>query len=325
MGKKTIESIEDLAGKESRAWVETLPVEKKAVLLAAGRKNPAWNFAPLSFPVLWFASAGLMAAFPAWPVQVAGTIAIAYCIHGLWNLMHKGTHGNITYNPRVDRLIAFLAGLPALFSVTAYQTIHLVHHDCNRLKNDPQDLGNLSENPRMLSVLFYALLLAGTLLAIFLIPVSALNIANRKQRRDIWTELILMVLIYAGVLILAIRFNWFPDLAHYWLIPLLVTSLFGNVRAWAEHGLLPAGDPLTQTRTITSSKLVSFLFLNANYHLEHHLFPGMPWYRLPEVHRLLREDYAAAGTSIYRSYLKFLWQAARIGVHGYTPKQDIDS
>ena len=26
-----------------------------------------------------------------------------------------------------------------------------------------------------------------------------------------------------------------------------------------------------------------FLFLNSNYHLEHHYFPGVPFYRLPQV------------------------------------------
>jgi len=32
---------------------------------------------------------------------------------------------------------------------------------------------------------------------------------------------------------------------------------------------------------------------NENYHLEHHLYPGVPWYRLSEVHAALREELAA--------------------------------
>jgi fatty acid desaturase len=30
-----------------------------------------------------------------------------------------------------------------------------------------------------------------------------------------------------------------------------------------------------------------FAFLNSNYHLEHHYFPGVPLYRLPAVQRAL--------------------------------------
>lgn len=45
---------------------------------------------------------------------------------------------------------------------------------------------------------------------------------------------------------------------------------------------------------------------NLNYHLEHHLFPGVPWYHLPKVHALLKDEFRAAGASVYRSYTEFL-------------------
>jgi fatty acid desaturase len=60
---------------------------------------------------------------------------------------------------------------------------------------------------------------------------------------------------------------------------------------------------------------------NLNYHLEHHLFPAVPWYNLPHVHRLLQEDYRAAGSFIYRSYLRFCWDAVRGGVHREAPRR----
>jgi fatty acid desaturase len=93
----------------------------------------------------------------------------------------------------------------------------------------------------------------------------------------------------------------------------------GNVRGWAEHALTVPGELLTETRTVTSNRLFSFLNVNLNYHLEHHLFPGVPWYNLPKVHRILRDDYAQAGASIYRSYTRFLYDAFRAGVHGVAP------
>ena len=67
--------------------------------------------------------------------------------------------------------------------------------------------------------------------------------------------------------------------------------MFGNVRSWAEHALTRPGDPLTCTRTVTSNRVVSFLMCNLNYHLEHHLFPGVPWYNLPALHALLADEY----------------------------------
>ena len=92
-----------------------------------------------------------------------------------------------------------------------------------------------------------------------------------------------------------------------------------NVRGWSEHMLTRPGHPLTHTRTVTSNGVVRFFMCNLNYHLEHHLFPGIPWYNLPRVHALLQDDYARAAASVYRSYVVFLWDALRVGVHGHAP------
>ena len=76
------------------------------------------------------------------------------------------------------------------------------------------------------------------------------------------------------------------------------------------------GHPLIQTRTVTSNAFVSFFMCNLNYHLEHHLFPAMPWYHLPRLHRLLQDDYRKAGSVVYRSYVRFIWDAVNTGPYG---------
>jgi fatty acid desaturase len=48
---------------------------------------------------------------------------------------------------------------------------------------------------------------------------------------------------------------------------------------------------MMHTRTVTSNRVVSILMCNLNYHLEHHTFPGIPWYHLPLLHGLLAPEY----------------------------------
>jgi fatty acid desaturase len=100
---------------------------------------------------------------------------------------------------------------------------------------------------------------------------------------------------------------------------MLVVLVIVNVRGWSEHLLTAPGHALTRTRTVTSNHVVRFMLCNLNYHLEHHLFPSVPWYRLPRLHALLEDEILAAGAPVYRSYLRFLWDAARTGIHGLAP------
>ncbi len=51
-----------------------------------------------------------------------------------------------------------------------------------------------------------------------------------------------------------------------------------------------------------------FVFLNSNYHLEHHYFPGVPFYRLPELQRALTPFYERRG---------FRWRGYGSLVHGW--------
>jgi fatty acid desaturase len=78
-------------------------------------------------------------------------------------------------------------------------------------------------------------------------------------------------------------------------------------------GTLGSGNAVLRTRTVTSNRAVSFLMLNLNYHLEHHLFPQIPWYNLPRVHKLLQPNYESQGADVRRSYTAYLIQSLRQG------------
>ena len=77
-------------------------------------------------------------------------------------------------------------------------------------------------------------------------------------------------------------------LLQVWLIPGVIVGYISAVRALAQHALTESDDPLLASRTVHSNRIVAFLLLNENYHLEHHLFPEVPSYNLPRLRQLLR-------------------------------------
>ena len=57
-----------------------------------------------------------------------------------------------------------------------------------------------------------------------------------------------------------------------------------------EHTLCTEdANGLTNTRTTLTNRVVRLLMWNMPYHAEHHLYPSIPFHRLPDAHAMIRE------------------------------------
>jgi fatty acid desaturase len=61
-------------------------------------------------------------------------------------------------------------------------------------------------------------------------------------------------------------------------------------------------DHRLNTRTVRMCRINRFVYWNMNYHVEHHMFPMVPYHRLPELHEEIRHDLAPAYPSIWAAY-----------------------
>ena len=271
------------------------------------------------FVLLWFALGVIVMHYSHWAVRLIGYTLMGILIHGLGNFMHEGIHGNLFRSRRLNRWIGFLAGAPTLLPASAFGANHLLHHKYTRTDRDPDEMMYISDSPWLRTLFFYFWFFFGTIIFGFRVPYVVLTRCTPAERKAAFIERAIMTLALLGIVVAAYHFEFLNGVLHCWVIPLVVASLLGNVRGWAEHQLTIPNHPLTQTRTVTSSRWFSFFNINLNYHLEHHLFPGVPWYNLPRLHRLLLPEYEKAGASVYRSYFRFVWDAFRFGIHGITP------
>ena len=297
-------------------WYQNLDQDKKSAIRDLHRINLYWNLVGPLFLALWVGVGALVLSTPSWFVRLPGYALMGLLIHGMANLMHEGIHGSLFRNKHWDRWYGFVMGAPSLFCVSSYGVNHLLHHRHNRTPDDPDEFTNVSDNKLVLSVFYYVTLVIGVFLFLFRVPYVALRNGSTKQRRRVLMEHSIVILTAVTIVLVCWSTGRLAELAHVWLIPLMFAAILGNIRGWAEHTQTRPGHPLTETRTVTSNRLYSFLNINLNYHVEHHLFPGVPWYNLPKVHAVLLDDYKAAGTSIYPSYSRFLWDALRSGIHG---------
>lgn len=95
------------------------------------------------------------------------------------------------------------------------------------------------------------------------------------------------------------------------IVPLLLIGLPRLYGAWHHvlTGLLQHGgladntlDHRLNSRTVYINPVSRFIYWNMNYHVEHHMFPLVPYYNLPKLHELLKHDLPAPNASILDGY-----------------------
>ena len=103
------------------------------------------------------------------------------------------------------------------------------------------------------------------------------------------------------------------------ILPLMVIGLPRLYGAWHHvmTGLLQHGgladnviDHRLNSRTVYMNPVSRFIYWNMNYHVEHHMFPMVPYHALPRLHDAIKHDLPAPNTSIAQAFGE-MWPALR--------------
>lgn len=117
------------------------------------------------------------------------------------------------------------------------------------------------------------------------------------------------VALYAVVLALSLYFGTWAALL-YWIAPMLVTKWAYMLQGTIKHLGRPHNDNLFEnTRTARTGPLFHWLGWNMQYHTAHHLFPSVPFHRLPALHRaIVAKAGAEPPTMSYFAFQKEVWR-----------------
>lgn len=77
---------------------------------------------------------------------------------------------------------------------------------------------------------------------------------------------------------------------------------------YRQHGGLDDDvlDHRLNSRSVLMNPVSRFIYWNMNYHIEHHMFPMVPYHRLPELHAKIKHDLPAPCPSIWAGYREAL-------------------
>lgn len=231
-------------------------------------------------------------------LYIAVVFVIGGRMHAMAVLGHEIAHHRFLKNRKLSDAIGdvFLAW-PILVTIDSYRNNHLRHHRFLNTNEDPDWAIKLPMDnfhfPKKKRAIFKYLLgylcIAGTIKEIV---VSAKRL--KKLSRHTATYKKIRLAYYIGILTAITALGGGQELLLYWVVPFLSTFFcFMYIRSVAEHfGSMRYEDDLNDSRTVYPYFWENWFLSpnNVNYHLDHHLYPGVPFYNLPRLHALLMEN-----------------------------------
>ena len=230
-------------------------------------------------------------------------ILAAASLHGISLFTHEGVHGTLCVHSWWNRALSIICAQPVLQNFSAYKVLHLRHHQHLGQEGDPDHYANYTSWTWLEFMMHWGRLLIGYPAYIVAIPILGYRHGTSSARRWIIFEVCLLGLLIS-VAVLTLPWVW---LLHAWVFPMLIINTLVNIRGMSQHTFLEhQSDPILGTRSILTNRVTAFFMCNENYHLEHHLYPGIPWYNLPQVHTALGDEVIARGPPFISSYFAFI-------------------
>ena len=189
---------------------------------------------------------------------------------------------------------------PIFTTIEEYRTNHLKHHQHLNTEHDPDWVAKLTKRefhfPKtksefILTILSYLVFYQGILDAIWFAKRYKVKDERETLKSEVNTTKVSFYIALFGLLTI---FGMWKVYLLFWVVPYITSFfMFQYIRSVAEHyGDMAYEDELSSSRTVKPTLLERFFIAphNVGFHLEHHLFPGVPFYNLPELHNLLMED-----------------------------------
>lgn len=305
-------------GLAAAEWYHTEVPRKEMKALMQRSDSPAIRDTVLLYGLMIaFAGIGIY-LWPSWwsaPFWLAYGVLYGSASDSRW---HECGHGTAFKTPRMNNLVFEIASFMIMRNSATWRWSHARHH------TDTYIVGRDPEIAVMRPVVF-AKVIAG----FFGLPDVAAFFPRMLYNAFIgvhpaektfvpesqWPKVVrvarISTVIYGATLALAL---WMGS-----ILPLMVIGLPRLYGAWHHvmTGLLQHGgladnviDHRLNSRTVYMNPVSRFIYWNMNYHVEHHMFPMVPYHALPRLHDAIKHDLPSPNTSIAQAFRE-MWPALR--------------
>lgn len=256
--------------------------------------------------------AGWMVVATAWSWWSIPAVAFYAALYGgasdsRW---HEMGHGTAFSSRRANDAVYYLACFMLLRGPTVWRWSHYRHHTDTIIKGQDAEIA-FQRPPSIAKTLWrFTHIQGGTELLVRLVrhSLGVLDdeakelVPDHERHRVIRESRVMVVVLVAAVAMSALTTSLLPvvlvggsTFLGGWLVVFFgITQHAGLQENVLDHRL--------NTRTVAMNPVFRFLYLNMNFHVEHHMFPSVPYYSLPALHDQIAGQLAPPLPSTWAAY-----------------------
>lgn len=278
-------------------YVTDVPREQLQSLLVR-KDGPALRDTTIWFSILFVSGTAGFLLWGSWwaiiPFAIYGVV-YASSSDSRW---HESSHGTAFKTPWMNDVLYEIASFMIFREATPWRWSHTRHHSDTLIRGRDQEIA--VKRPTDFFGLFLSFFslnrIRSELRNMVLHARGKTTEAERTFMPEsefprVFISARIYLAIYSSVIALSIvsgsllplMYIGLPTLYGSWLLPIYGTPQHAGL---AEDVL----DHRLNSRTVYMNPLNRFLYWNMNYHLEHHMFPMVPYHALPQLHELVKHD-----------------------------------
>lgn len=311
------------------AWYQCHVPKEKMLQLLERKNGPG-----IRDTLIWFTlliASGVM-GYVLWGTYWA---IIPFFIYGVFygtaadSRWHECNHGTAFKSDWMNRVVYEMASFMVVRESVLWRWTHVRHHSDTLITgSDPEIAAPRPPQIRRHIMNMFNLgvwqiyIKSVTLHALGKTTEDDRNLVPESEHTKLFLGARIIVAIYASVIGLSIYTGSFlplmyiglPSIYGAWLMPIYSLTQHSGLK---ENVL----DHRENCRTIYMNLVNRFIYWNMNYHLEHHMFPLVPYYSLPQLHEAIKEDCPKPYNGLLASWKEILpaWAKQKKDPSYYVP------
>jgi len=270
------------------AWRHGVVASRQFLILGLA----TWGLVQFENPLIWL------------PLAVVQ----GFTVFNFTILLHEVVHHTVfeRRRPRAERVLGFLYAVPSGISPSQFTRWHLDHHA--ELGSDEDDPKRHHLSPKVNARWYKLLYCTPALFPIYFRAARRESVTYDAalQRRIAIERRISTAAHLAALATIWYVFGFYAAVRTSIVPVFFVFPIAFTLNRLGQHYDIDPDDPAKWGTLMRGHWFWDFAFLNSNYHLEHHYFPGVPFYHLPALQKALVPFYDTKGMR-WQSYGRLLY------------------